>query len=324
MVYGSLEQPTGGYVYDRIVVAGLRAAGDDVDVVSIEPGSNPLDLVDRVSQREPDVIVGDALAVTELGPAFERLSCPRVLLVHHLASWEEEVVVDPAEESRAISASSALFATSETSARRLAREYPGRRATVVFPGADRLERMPRGSTPSVTLLAVGTLTPRKRLGLILDAFQRIESPHVRLRVIGDPNRDPTCAERLLSRMALDARVEFLGVVSDEALALELAQADALVLASSLEGYGMVLTEACHAGLPAFVARSAALSEVTDGAPDVMLFDDLDNLEAQLRSFVADPALRLERRQSARDRGDRLPRWSDTVARFREELIVSIR
>ena len=33
IVYGDLDQPTGGYVYDRLVVEGLRAGGDEVEVV---------------------------------------------------------------------------------------------------------------------------------------------------------------------------------------------------------------------------------------------------------------------------------------------------
>ncbi len=36
VVYGSLDQVSGGYIYDRLVVEQLRAAGDRVTILSLE------------------------------------------------------------------------------------------------------------------------------------------------------------------------------------------------------------------------------------------------------------------------------------------------
>ena len=52
VLYGSLEQRTGGTIYDAEVVRGLRRAGDEVQVVSIEPGGAPADEISRIA---PDV-----------------------------------------------------------------------------------------------------------------------------------------------------------------------------------------------------------------------------------------------------------------------------
>lgn len=322
LLYGSLAQPTGGYVYDRLIVEGLSRAGDQVEIVSVTPGESGRSLAARSCEGAPDVVVGDALAVLELGPAFEHLATPRVLLVHHLTSWEAEVEDRDAlaeAESRALRASTALIATSHATARRIAAESSGRTPTVVWPGADRLPRLPRTPSAFVTLLSIGALMPRKRLDLVLRAFRSVDSDDARLRVIGDPERDAVWAEGLERQMARDARVEFLGVLSDAELADELARADALVLASSLEGYGMVLTEACHAGLPSIVARSAALAEVTGASDDVQVFEDAAELARLLDRFIRDSSLRAAMQASAAARAPGLPRWADSVARFRAAL-----
>ena len=42
VVYGSLEQVSGGYIYDRLIVEQLRALGDSVTVISLTPGASDL------------------------------------------------------------------------------------------------------------------------------------------------------------------------------------------------------------------------------------------------------------------------------------------
>ena len=86
LVYGSLEQVSGGYIYDRLVVEQLRELGDQVTVVSLVPGQPP----PRSSRRDFDCLVGDELCFRELGPLFRgaEQGLARVLLIHHLTAWE--------------------------------------------------------------------------------------------------------------------------------------------------------------------------------------------------------------------------------------------
>ena len=67
VVYGSLEQVTGGYIYDRLVVEQLRELGDAVTVVSLSPGAE----VPALSPNDFDVVVGDELCFRELLPIFQ-------------------------------------------------------------------------------------------------------------------------------------------------------------------------------------------------------------------------------------------------------------
>lgn len=303
IVPGDLSQPTGGYIYDRLIIEHLRGCGDSVMLTEAP---------------DPDVIVGDGLAIPELWGSFERSSAARVLLVHHLTSWELERPDDPALralEARAILACDGLIATSFASARRVAHEHPDApECAVVVPGADRLPRRARPARGSaIVLCMVGSLIPRKRVPLVLDALAMIRDANLSLRIIGDPTRNAEHARSISDR--IDSRVTLLGVVDDDTLASELSRADALLLASSLEGYGMVLTEALHAGVPLIAARSA-LSAVDVDLEAVITFDDAPGLAEVLRELPGE----LDRLQRAAEASRRaLPTWREAGEAFRSSL-----
>jgi glycosyltransferase involved in cell wall biosynthesis len=326
IVYGDLGQATGGYIYDRLIVEGLRAHGVEVEIV--DPRAT------TVACERADVVLGDALCVRELGPLFERLEgpAPRVLLVHHLPSWEIERTDREAmrrHEVRALAGSDRAIATSDVTRERLVGEgLAGRHASlsvdVVVPGADRLPRLARapGAGGRAELLFVGSLVARKRVSFLLDALESLPAPLPGLTLLGDAAREPEYARALAERVegsdALRSCVTIAGVVGDAALTRWLARADALVLPSSLEGYGMVLTEALHAGLPVIAARPAAMAAGIADHGAVLVFDDGRDLAQVLRRFVAQPTLREAMRAEAI--AAQLPSWADAVDAFRRVLL----
>jgi glycosyltransferase involved in cell wall biosynthesis len=302
IVPGALDQPTGGYIYDRLIVEYLREMGDSVE---LGDASNA------------DVIVGDGLAIPELARLFPIQRVTRVLLVHHLGSWEPERT-DASElrllEALAIAASDFVIATSPRTRVRIVEQHPLAKCEVVTPGADRLPIRPRARKASgpLQLLHVGSLIPRKRVSSILDALPEKAT----LSLVGDETRDLDCAGALRAQVrlrGLEARVTFRGVLDDRRLADAMAQADALVLASSLEGYGMVITEALRAGLPVIVAHSAAEAV------------DLD--DAFLLRFADTTELALLLREPERIRNVRPPAvgrtWRDAGREFRQVLSRAI-
>lgn len=323
IVYGDLEQWTGGYVYDRLVVAGLRSRGEDVSVFDPRKPST----IRRVASGSFDVVVGDGLCTPHLAPAFERMTVGpvRVLLVHHLSSWEVERgerEAIRAMETRVVRASDRLVVTGHTTAARLRADHPGRSIAVVIPGGDRLSRRPRvpHDCDRVELLFVGSIIPRKRLGLLLDAVERIPDPRLGLTLVGDWRRDPKYAQAMAARIAaspvLRARTHAVGVIDDESLAQRMARADALVLPSSLEGYGIVLAEAGHAGLPVIATQTSARAAGLDRR-EATVFDDGAGLIRAIRRLLDAPPVRSSERRSTRDAG--FASWTKTVSAFRSVL-----
>jgi teichuronic acid biosynthesis glycosyltransferase TuaC len=97
-----------------------------------------------------------------------------------------------------------------------------------------------------TLLSVGWLIDRKGHHLVIGAMPAL--PHHALLIVGDgPER--AALERLSRDLGVADRVRFLGQVPHGSLARLYGSVDALVLASSREGWPNVLLEAMACGTP---------------------------------------------------------------------------
>ncbi|MDB5366287.1 MAG: glycosyl transferase family 1 [Rhodospirillales bacterium] len=100
--------------------------------------------------------------------------------------------------------------------------------------------------PDRLLLSVGHLIERKGHHLIIDALAQL--PDMHLWIAGEgPER--AALERLARERGVEARVRLLGAQPHDELKRLYAAADALVLASSREGWANVLLEAMACGTP---------------------------------------------------------------------------
>jgi len=328
IVYGSLDQISGAYIYDRLVVEELRRLGDEVTIISLEPGAAPPEL----SSRDFDVIVGDEACFRELVPLFRRGASPRrVLLIHHLAAWEQPPGDERARllelEKAAIDAADACVATSPMTADRLRAEAVTRPLYVAEPGADRLPRpASAGQEPSgvhVRLLFLGNLIRRKRVLELCAAFAGLPTAAAEL-VLAGGELEPEYAQlvrKLAQEAGVSERVRFLGPLPAEQVAEQLALCDALVLPSALEGYGMVLSEALWASVPVIAARVGAAEQLVNQTGAGLLFEPADQLAlgAALSRFVLDSALRAQPRKAACRAEALLPKWRDTAGKLRATL-----
>jgi glycosyltransferase involved in cell wall biosynthesis len=333
VLYGSLEQRTGGTIYDAEVVRGLASAGDDVQVVSLDEGATGEQLARRLRGSAADVVVGDELCFRQLGPAYRALGggARRVLLVHHLTAWETELAPEVrrkalAEEREAIDASERIVATSQTTrARLLAECAPRAGIDVVLPGADRLALAvaTREGTGEVRFAFVGSIVPRKRALELVRAFAGGAHENGRLTLVGSTARDVAYVAEVreaIARLGLGARVEMSGEVDEAGVSQALADAEVLVMPSSLEGYGIAATEAIRAGVPVIATRAQGLEEALAPCPDATMFaDDEPALAAALARFADDASLRAGMTAAARAASPRMPTWSACAAQFRAAL-----
>jgi glycosyltransferase involved in cell wall biosynthesis len=146
-----------------------------------------------------------------------------------------------------------------------------------------------------TLLSVGHLIGRKGHDLVIAALPRL--PETTLLIAGDgPERGNL--ESLGNKLGVRDRVRFLGRVDHDELRTVYGAADALVLASSREGWANVLLEAMACGTPVvasnvwgtpeIVAEPAAGVLMAERTPDALadavdrLFSKLPNREATRR------------------------------------------
>ena len=333
VVYGSLNQVSGGYIYDRLVVEQLRALGDQVTIISLDANGASLP---SLARDDYDVVVGDELCFRELGPLFRDapVGLRRVLLIHHLTAWEhppgarrDELI---ALEKATIDAADVCVATSRVTADRLAHERLTREVLVAEPGADRFERPASAyqalDDARVRLLFVGNILPRKRVLELVEAFAELPAEHTELVLVG-AELEPGYSEQVrtsIARAKLADRVAFLGSLEAAFVAEQLALADALVLPSALEGYGMELSEALWSGVPIIAARVGAAEELVSRSSAGLLYDpdDARGLSAALARFVTEPELRSQLRRAAWLSAEQLPRWRDTARAVRATLSQS--
>ena len=330
ILYGDLAQRTGGTIYDAEVVRGLRRAGDDVRVISLPRAG----LVRELRRIAPDVVVGDELCFRELAVAFRLLgrgAIERVLLVHHLTAWETERSpwrrrMLRVLESLAMSASDRIVTTSRTTRRRLVEEGARRPVAVVLPGADRLGQRgerERERERDTRFVFVGSIVARKRVLELVRAFAAGAHERGRLALVGSTTRDAGYVgevRALVTERDLGARVVLTGELEEAGVARVLADADVLVMPSSLEGYGIAATEAIYAGVPVIAARAQGLEEALAPCPDACLFaDDEASLASALKRFATDATLRASMIAAARFAGPRMPTWAGCAEGFRAAL-----
>jgi glycosyltransferase involved in cell wall biosynthesis len=327
VVYGPVDQVNGGYIYDRLVVEQLRELGDEVSIISLEPGARD---VPELRTGALDVLVADALCFRDL-PTIFRLApagLRRVLLIHHLTAWEHPPGAVRAEllalEGAMIAAADVCVATSRATADRLYVEGLARRVSVAEPGADRLPRPATGGQePSgalLRLLYVGNILRRKRVLELCATFAGLPASNAELLLVGDELEVDYAAEvrALIASTGEAARIRSLGAQPAAGVAEQLGLADVLVLPSELEGYGMVLSEALWSGVPVIAARVGAAEQLVALTGAGLLFDpgDAAGLGATLTAFVADASLRARLRRAAWRAAERLPRWRDTALALR--------
>lgn len=342
-VPGDLATPTGGYAYDRRMIAELQRLGWQIDVVGLGDGFPWPSAAQKALARErlasgpgkfPVVIDGLALGVLPEAAAAVRAQRPLIALVHHPLALETGLSAADAElmrtsERKALAAASAVIVTSAPTARLLVADYgvAEHRITIARPGTDRAAPTRGGTGGVVQLLSVGALVERKGFDVLVAALAALADQPWRLTIAGDRARNPAVAARLgadIAKHGLGARVDVLGAVPDERIARLYAGADLFVLASRFEGYGMAYAEALAHGIPVIGTTGGATPETVPPEAGVLVPPgDVAALADALRRLIADRAERERLAVGARAAAAALPTWSESANLF-ATAIESIR
>jgi glycosyltransferase involved in cell wall biosynthesis len=162
-----------------------------------------------------------------------------------------------------------------------------------------------------TLVFAGRLVAQKSIGVALRAVSMNEG--VSLVLAGDgPERGKV--ESLARDLGLDGRARFLGAQPRQAVFELLRAADATLLSSDWESFGLVVAEALAVGTPVLAAAGGGVAEVLEDGRNGLLVPtgDTDALAEAIRRFFAEPALQARLRSAA----------SESVRRFAPEQIYA--
>lgn len=146
-----------------------------------------------------------------------------------------------------------------------------------------------------TLLSIGRLDPIKGLDLLLESLSLMETSAQLIIVGGNPDGDPEL-ERLRARAAdlgVGERVRFPGAVPQLDLRQYYHAADAVVVTSRYESFGLVAVEALASGTPVVAAAAGGLTSIVrDGVNGLLVrWRDPRAFAERLDEMLTDGALR---------------------------------
>jgi glycosyltransferase involved in cell wall biosynthesis len=328
---GDIELSTGGYMYDRRVLALLAQLGVAMRHLQL-PGSFPdpsaadLDEAGRLlaAVAPGDVLMVDGLAYGAMpAEVIERARAPIVALVHHplcleagLAKARQDAL--HALEKAALALARRVVVTSHATGRTLVADFavPADKVTVAEPGTDPAPRAAGSAAGPLELLSVGAIVPRKAYDILVRALGTLKDQDWRLTIAGPTDRSPEALAAVrvaIGEAGLADRIALVGPVNQERLADLYASADVFLLASLYEGYGMVLAEAMARGLPIVCTTGGAAAEtVPDDAAIKVPPGDERAFTLAVQRVLQDAGLRRRMADASWAAGQKLPRWEDTA------------
>lgn len=340
VVPGALDQPTGGYVYDRRIVRELRRLGAEVRVHELGGAFPDADAVSRTEAgRLQERIDADATLVIDglALPAFDDLitalakRATVVALVHHPLSLERRLppaarAEMEAREAQILRHCRAVIVTSQaTRVDVAALGIRQSRIFVVEPATDPVhrERAARDYHPGkpLNLLCVGAVIERKGHCVLVEALAGLHDLRWRLDCVGSLDRDEAAVARLrvlIDEAGLAERISIHGEVGGSELAGFYAEADLFVLASWHEGYGMALAEAMSYGVPVVSTSAGAIPRTVPAEAGLLVPPgDAGALGEAVRKVVIDSGLR--RRMAKAAFGTDRRGWSQAGREFLDAL-----
>lgn len=333
---GDIQTLTGGYIYERRLLMGLRALGHDMQHLQLPasfPDPGPDDMahavaaLERVDPTRPLILDGLVFGAIDTS-GLARLRAPILAMIHHPLALESGLSSARRDhlyrtERDNLRLAKHVLVPSAHTGRILIRDYGVSPAhiTIVPPGVDRplLPAVPE--TPPL-ILSVGILHPRKGHDVLIRALARLTDLGWRAEIVGNP-WDAGHAEALarqLAASALAGRVRLAGRVPADALERLYARASVFALATRYEGYGLVFDEALVRGLPIVSCRSGAVPETVPPDAGLLVPPEDDAAFARaLRVLLVDADIRQRMAAKARAAGLCLPGWSETARRASEVI-----
>lgn len=342
VIYGSLETLTGGYLYDRIVVEGLKRLGHEVEVIGLAGGSYlrrlgqglTSDLCRRLLAGRFDIILQDELCHPSLFSVNQRLrrlhGPPLVAIVHHLMCreprpWWQNRLLELVEKRYLASLDGFIF-NSKTTARTVTSLVGEHRPHVIaYPAGDRMgspvsadsiSQRARQSGP-LQLLFLGIVIPRKGLLPLLSALAGVDRDLWRLTVVGSLDVDPAHAAAVreqVNQLGMADSVRFIGPCSGDRLVEIIRASHLFCMPYAYEGFGIAILEAMAFGLPAIGCRAGAAGEtISHGSNGFLLAaDDLAGLAPLVVQLQHDRDALLQLSLAARLTYAGRPGWQDSV------------
>jgi glycosyltransferase involved in cell wall biosynthesis len=228
---------------------------------------------------------------------------------------------------RSCAAATAIIAVSKSTAadlRELLR-VPESKIHVIYEAADerfRPAKMPddeqlQAIHPALTksyILTVGTIEPRKRIGLLVEAYEKMRnrsSLSHSLIIVGKVGWKAGPSLRAMRESSVADSIFQLDYIAEHDLIDIYHGADLFVSASRYEGFGLPPLEAMACGVPVVVTAGGSSAEMVGGAGMVVKESTADALANAMITLLIDEELYAALRQKGLERDTSLT-WKDAA------------
>jgi len=151
-------------------------------------------------------------------------------------------------------------------------------------------KIPRKLLRRKYLLFVGTLEPRKKQKLLLDAFLGIQKvhPEVDLVYVGKPGWDNgPFLEELSSQVSRNSHIHWFTGLDDRDLEKLYSSCFLSVYLSEYEGYGLPIAEALERGKPIIASRNSSMHEVGLDFADYISYGSKSELVGIIDLYISE-------------------------------------
>jgi glycosyltransferase involved in cell wall biosynthesis len=266
----------------------------------------------------------------------------RIVSVHDLVSLDHpDWVAEPSRRfpdmiRRAVSEGAWVHCDSHYVADRVHQWLETDRVRVIYPGLRPSPHVITGWVSSstsrsgswraknndiATVVAIGTVEPRKDYPTLIDAFgllMQSTRQAMQLIIAGGTGwgRAGDAVRRALAQQPTDvqAAIRLAGYISDDEREELLASATVLCYPSLDEGFGFPPLEAMQAGVPVVATNVGSLPEVLGSAARFIPVQDTEALAAALREVISNESVRVSMQSAGFEQVQRY-RWDVAAAEF---------
>jgi len=339
IIPGDINLPTGGYRYDKAILAEWERAAIEYELISLE-GNYPLPADNEKAAAvakietfaDADAAVIDGLAGGVLPEFIAALGkhMPVVSLLHHPLCLETGLAEDTAKsleesERQGLQYVAHVVTTSPETRRTVHQlfDFPLEKISSVLPGVNREPPSLGSGESSKKLLCVGSIIKRKGHMILVEALSKLKHLDWHLDCMGAMDFDEKLIEQVkacIDQYGLDDRITLHGPVSDDVLREAYTHADLFVLPSLYEGYGMVYAEAIVRGLPVIGTIAGAIPDTVPETCGILVEpENAGALAKAIEEILSNPDLLAKYKQGAIEAEPTFPTWAKSADAFYEIL-----
>lgn len=342
IIYGSLNQLSGGYLYDKFLVDNLIKWGNEVEIISIPWKKYPTlindnfskELKNRLTNLDVDILIQDELNHPSLfllnRIIKNKIDYPIISIVHHPRYKENHFFVFKYVymliEKIYFSTIDGFVYVSDSTRKNvenlIGKKTPsiianpaGNRLQSSFSESDIINRARNNKL--LKLLFVGSVTERKGLLLLIESLKMIPKSMWKLTIIGNNRSDlnyTKLIKKTILKYNLNENILFTGTLNDIKLIQQYQENDLLVMPSYIEGFGITYLEGMSFGLPAIGGNQGAAKELISHGINGFLVSPVNSeeLTGHIIELIYDKKKLIKMSLAARKQFDKHITWDESA------------